>query len=157
MARSFATRYEDPNFLAYRDTFNNNARAGFSAGQGVTWDQADTEDRWKEYDRTYSEQPNMFNGQLVHPAVKSAAERGDPAPAPTPEGGSSGSVAGVAIPEPTVSARSAYGSAGNQSAGIATNTGAQSLSGPEAANPSLGKRIYPQHMRALAALAPRVY
>jgi len=65
--------------------------------------------------------------------------------------------AGVAIPEPTVSARSAYGSAGNQSAGIATNTGAQSLSGPEAANPSLGKRIYPQHMRALAALAPRVY
>lgn len=79
--------------------------------------------------------------------------------ATAPGGGGAGSTgnAGVAIPEPTVSARSAYGSAGNQSAGIATNTGAQSLSGPEAANPSLGKRIYPQHMRALAALAPRVY
>jgi hypothetical protein len=76
----------------------------------------------------------------------------------TPEGGGGASTgnAGIAIPEPTVSARSAYGSAGNQSTGIATNT-AQSLSGPESANPSLGKRIYPQHMRALAALAPRVY
>ena len=64
---------------------------------------------------------------------------------------------GVAIPEPTVSAASAYGSASNQSATVATNTDAQSLSGPESANPSLGKRIYPQHMRALAALSPRVY
>ena len=156
MARSFATRYEDPNFLAYRDTFNNNAKAGFSSGQGVTWEQTDTEDRWKQYDATYSEQPNMFNGQLVHPAVKSAAESGVTPPPPS-SGGGSGSAAGVAIPEPTVSARSAYGSAGNQSTTLANNTGAQSLSGPEAANPSLGKRIYPQHMRALAALAPRVY
>ena len=154
MARSFATRYEDPNFLAYRDTFNNNAKAGFSSGQGVTWEQTDTEDRWKQYDATYSEQPNMFNGQLVHPAVKSAAESGVTPPPPS-SGGGSGSAAGVAVPEPTVSPMSAYGGAGNQSNGLATQTG--QITGANAANPALGQRIYPQGLRQLAALAPRIY
>lgn len=79
---------------------------------------------------------------------------------PTEPGATAGGgglpAAGVAIPEPTAPTLSGYGSAGNAPQAGAS-AGAQQIVGPGSANPSLGKRIYPQGIRQLAALSPRIY
>lgn len=64
--------------------------------------------------------------------------------------------AGVAVPPPSARALSGYGSAGNTMNATAQAT-AEPLASQDAANPALGQRIYPQHLRYLAALSPRIY
>ena len=81
---------------------------------------------------------------------------GTPPVEPGAGGGAGLPAAGVTIPEPTAPALSGYGSAGNAPQ-MGASAGVQQIAGPDAANPSLGRRIYPQGIRQLAALSPRIY
>ena len=136
---SYATRATDPEWAKYL------------AQNGVRTEDQNSEAIYKGYNRSHGAAP------LPGPTAPPVGEPDIGTP-PTEPGAAAGGLpaAGVAIPEPTAPTLSGYGSAGNAPQ-MGASAGAQQIVGPDSANPSLGRRIYPQGIRQLAALSPRIY